>query len=374
MWRKIISVLPTLQNLIRLLLFRLDPETSHHLVLNILARVSKSQNLLNLLRRSSSASSVSMPVTVMGIEFPNPIGLAAGFDKHAVAFPAFAAMGFGCIELGTVTPTPQPGNPRPRLFRLTEDKAIINQMGFNSVGLEKFVHNISSAKSAVPLGVNLGKNADTPIQQAGADYLAGLTRLYPFADYVTINVSSPNTPGLRELQNRRLLDTLLSELKQRQAELSEKHGRYVPLALKIAPDLNDSDLGQIIELVSRHHIDAVIATNTTLERPKSLRSRMAAKPGGLSGQPLKSLSTSVIEKLFRHLQGTIPIIGVGGIQTADDAWEKLTAGADLLQLYTGIIFQGPSVVANVLLGLERRLHRMQISNLTEAVRLARSNA
>jgi dihydroorotate dehydrogenase len=309
---------------------------------------------------------------MMGIEFPNPLGLAAGFDKHAMAFPAFAALGFGCIELGTVTPRPQPGNPRPRLFRLTEDKAIINQMGFNSIGLEQFVHNIGTTKSDVPLGVNLGKNADTPLHQAGADYLAGLTSIYPFVDYVTINVSSPNTPGLRELQNRRLLDTLLSELKQRQSELSEKHDRYVPLALKIAPDLNDSELAQIVEIIMRHHIDAVIATNTTLQRPDTLRSRMAAKPGGLSGQPLKSLSTSMIAKLFRHLQGKVPIIGVGGIETADDAWEKLTAGADLLQLYTSFIFQGPSVVGNVLLGLEKRLHSMQISDFTEAVRQARS--
>ncbi len=372
MRRTIISVLPTLQNLIRFLSFRLDPETSHHLVLSILAHVSKHRYLLNLLRRSSRALSASLPVTVMGIEFPNPLGLAAGFDKHAMAFPAFAAMGFGCIELGTVTPRPQPGNPRPRLFRLTEDKAIINQMGFNSVGLEQFVRNIGTTKSAVPLGVNLGKNADTPLQQAGADYLAGLTSVYTFADYVTINVSSPNTPGLRELQNRRLLDTLLSEMKTRQSELSEKHDRYVPLALKIAPDLNDSELGQIIDLIMRHHIDAVIATNTTLQRPDSLRSRMAAKPGGLSGQPLKPLSTKLIAKLFRHLQGKIPIIGVGGIETADDAWEKLTAGADLLQLYTSIIFRGPSVVGDILLGLERRLHSMQISDLTEAIRQVRS--
>ncbi len=372
MRRTIISVLPTLQNLIRFLSFRLDPETSHHLVLSILARVSKHRYLLNLLRRSSRASSVSLPVTVMGIEFPNPLGLAAGFDKHAEAFPAFAAMGFGCIELGTVTPRPQPGNPRPRLFRLAEDKAIINQMGFNSIGLDQFVHNIGTTKSEVPLGVNLGKNADTPLQQAGADYLAGLNSVYTFADYITINVSSPNTPGLRELQNRRLLDTLLSELKKRQSELSEQHDRYVPLALKIAPDLNDSELEQIIELIMRHRIDAVIATNTTLQRPDSLSSRMAAKPGGLSGQPLKPLSTKLIAKLFRHLQGKIPIIGVGGIETADDAWEKLIAGADLLQLYTSIIFQGPSVVENVLLGLERRLHSMQISDLTEAVRQVRS--
>lgn len=364
-------MLPTLQDLIRFLLFRLDPETSHHLVLNILARVSKNRYLLNLLRRSSRAASVSLPVTVMGIEFPNPLGLAAGFDKHAVAFPAFAAMGFGCIELGTVTPRPQPGNPRPRLFRLTEDKAIINQMGFNSVGLEQFVQNIAAAKSEVPLGVNLGKNADTPLQQAGADYLTGLTSVYTFADYVTINVSSPNTPGLRELQNRRLLDTLLRELKQRQSELTEKNDRYVPLALKIAPDLNDDELGQIIELIMRHHVDAVIATNTTLQRPDSLRSHMAGNSGGLSGQPLKSLSTILIAKLFRHLQGQVPIIGVGGIETADDAWAKLTAGADLLQLYTSIIFQGPSVVGDVLLGLERRLHSMQISDLAEAVRHAR---
>jgi dihydroorotate dehydrogenase len=373
MRRTIISVIPTLQNLIRFLLFRLDPETSHHLVLKILARVSKNRYLLNSLRRSSTASSVSMPVTVMGIEFPNPLGLAAGFDKHATAFPVFAALGFGCIELGTVTPRPQPGNPRPRLFRLTEDKAIINQMGFNSIGLEQFVHNISSTKSEVPLGVNLGKNADTLLQQAGEDYLAGLTSVYTFADYVSINVSSPNTPGLRELQNRWLLDALLRELKRRQSELSDQHDRYVPLALKISPDLNDGELEQITELIMQHHIDAVIATNTTLQRPQSLRSPMATKPGGLSGQPLKSLSTKFVAKLFRHLQGTVPIIGVGGIETADDAWDKLTAGADLLQLYTSIIFQGPSVVGDVLLGLERRLHSMQITDLTEATRQARSS-
>ncbi len=315
-----------------------------------------------------------MPVTVMGIDFPNPLGLAAGFDKHATAFPAFAAMGFGCIELGTVTPKPQPGNPRPRLFRLTEDEAIINRMGFNSVGLEQFTANITTTSSTVPVGVNLGKNFDTPLDEAVVDYLTGLNAVYRFADYIAINVSSPNTPGLRELQSRQSLDSLLSQLKRRHKELSEQHGTYVPLTLKIAPDLNDGELEQIVDLVMRYHIDAVIATNTTLQRPQSLRSPMAAESGGLSGQPLKSLSTALIARLFRHLNGEVPIIGVGGIASADDAWEKLIAGADLIQLYTSIIFRGPAVIGEILLGLERRLHQMQVSSFTEAVQRARGTS
>ncbi len=313
----------------------------------------------------------SLPVSVMGIEFPNPLGLAAGFDKNATAIPALAAMGFGHVELGTVTPKPQPGNPRPRLFRLNEDRAIVNRMGFNSVGLDRFVANISGVQRLIPLGINIGKNADTPLQQAEADYLTGLSQVYTLADYVTINVSSPNTPALRELQQGQRLHELLHALKQRQSELNREHGRYVPLALKISPDLSERDLNQIVDNIRQHQVDAVIATNTTLQRPTSLQSSNASQTGGLSGRPLKSIATDLIARVADKLGDSVPIIGVGGIENEEDAWEKLVAGAALLQIYTGIIFHGPALVGNVLFGLQRRMEKMHVSDLTDAIQQSR---
>ena len=370
-WRFIIGALLILDNLIRFLLFRLDPETSHHFVLRLLSRASKHRSLRRVLHRYGGAPTVSLPVTVMGLKFPNPVGLAAGFDKHGTAIPALAAMGFGSIEVGTVTPRPQPGNPRPRLFRLNEDLAIINRMGFNSVGLDQFMQNLGTSGRSVPLGVNLGKNVHTPLAKAAEDYLAGITRVYMVADYIAINVSSPNTPSLRELQNERSLATLLAAIKKRQSELSEKHDKYVPMALKIAPDLTEDELAQVVEKALQHRIDAVIATNTTVQRPESLCSPWKSQAGGLSGRPLKALATSLIARLYQKLGGEIPIIGVGGIETADDAWKKMIAGADLLQIYTSFIYQGPKVVGRILSGLHEKMHSKQTSDLSEAVHLAR---
>ncbi len=373
-WRSRISVAPTLQDLIRFLLFRFEPETSHRLVLGLLRRASEHRVLLRLLQPPAAITKAPLAVRIMGLTFPNPLGLAAGFDKNATAIPAFAAMGFGYLELGTVTPRPQHGNPKPRLFRLNEDRAIVNRMGFNSVGLDRFLANLRNAPGSVPLGINIGKNADTPLAQAEADYLHGLSRVYASADYVTVNVSSPNTPALRELQEGRRLHDLLQALKQRQSELSRQHGRYVPLALKIAPDLSEPELDQITDNVLRHRVDAVIATNTTLQRPASLRSRHASQTGGLSGRPLKSLSTDTVARLANRLGGEVPIIGVGGIEDDDDAWDKLMAGAVLLQIYTGIIFQGPALVGKVLKGIQRRMEKMQLSDLADAIRHARQTS
>ncbi len=359
--------------LIRPLLFALDPEFSHNLAISALTRLSKSGSFLRLLHRSAATPEACLAASVMGLRFANPLGLAAGFDKHATAFPALGAMGFGYVEVGTVTPEPQPGNPAKRMFRLQRDLALINRMGFNSVGLNRVVANLRAVSCPTPLGVNLGKNAATPIEQATQDYLKGLVAVYPHTDYVAINVSSPNTESLRELQKDRRLDRLLSALTERRTELSDRHKRFVPIALKIAPDLSDYELAHIADRAVRHRLDAIIATNTTVQRSETLRSRSASEGGGLSGRPLKPLATLTIGKLYRELKGELPIIGVGGIETAEDAWEKLVAGADLLQLYTSFVFRGPEVVNGILSGLATRVKSMHSTDIASAVRQLRSH-
>jgi dihydroorotate dehydrogenase len=307
----------------------------------------------------------------MGLDFPNPLGLAAGLDKDARCSKAFAAMGFGFVELGTVTPRPQPGNPKKRLFRLVSRQAIINRMGFNSAGLDVFLHNLRRRPRDIVVGVNLGKNAATPLEQALDDYLEGLRAVYAHADYITINISSPNTRDLRTLQEGGQLDTLLAGLKHGQGRLASETGRRVPLALKVAPDLADAQIDYIAEAVLKHAIEAVIATNTTVSRPGLEEVALATESGGLSGTPLKQLSTAVIARLYRSLRGKVPIVGVGGIASAEDAWDKLVAGADLLQLYSSLIFQGPAVVARILRGLEDKVRQSGESTLTAAVQRAR---
>ncbi len=319
-------------------LFSLDPEDAHRFTLASLDAAHK-LGLLNLLPRAAGK-----PVHVMGIDFPNAVGLAAGMDKDGAHINALAALGFGFIEIGTVTPRPQPGNPKPRLFRLPAAQAIINRMGFNNLGVDNLVKNVAASRFSGVLGINIGKNKDTPNAQAVDDYLACLDKVYVHASYVAVNISSPNTQGLRELQKDEALDALLSAIKLRQSELAQQHGKYVPIALKIAPDLDDAQIAAIAALLMMHRIDAVIATNTTLARNAVAGLPNADEAGGLSGAPVRSASTRVIQALAHHLEGEVPIIGVGGILSGADAQEKIDAGASLVQLYSGLIYKGPELV------------------------------
>jgi dihydroorotate dehydrogenase len=283
----------------------------------------------------------------MGIDFPNRIGLAAGLDKNGEAIDGLAALGFGFLEVGTVTPRPQPGNPKPRLFRLPERQAIINRMGFNNRGVEALLDNVAGSRFAARggvLGINIGKNFDTPIERAADDYLACFERVYPHAAYVTVNISSPNTKNLRQLQGASELDPLLGALKEAQARLAQRHGRHVPLALKIAPDLEPAQIDDVAALLRRHRVEAVIAGNTTLSRAGVEGSRHAHEAGGLSGAPLFERSTAVVAQLARALAGEVPIVAAGGVISGAQARAKLAAGAVLVQLYTGLIYRGPSLV------------------------------
>ncbi|PWW39165.1 dihydroorotate oxidase A [Idiomarina loihiensis] len=328
-------------NLIKPLLFRQDPEKTHELMLRILSKWHRTP--LSLFWKQNVASK---PVRVMGIDFPNPVGLAAGLDKNAECIDAFSQMGFGFIEVGTVTPVAQPGNDKPRLFRLTEDEAIINRMGFNNHGVDELVENVKASSYKGVLGINIGKNKNTPEEQAINDYLVCLNKVYPYASYVTINISSPNTPGLRNLQHGSSLDGLLSSLKEAQLTLAKEHDRYVPLVVKIAPDLEDSEIEVMAQSLLKNEMDGVIATNTTLSRD-GLHSRQAGEAGGLSGKPLQDKSTRVIELLCKTLQRKIPVIGVGGIDSANSAEVKIKAGASLVQIYTGFIYQGPGLIRSI---------------------------
>ena len=323
-------------SLVRPLLFALDAEAAHELTIAGLHR------LACLL--PDSPPSTETPVRVMGLDFPNRVGLAAGLDKNGEAIDGLAKLGFGFLEIGTVTPRPQPGNPRPRLFRLPEQQAIINRMGFNNHGVAALLDNVRAAKYKGILGINIGKNADTPIERAADDYLACLDKVYGLASYVTVNISSPNTKNLRQLQGEDELDALLAALKSRQTALADKHGRYVPLALKIAPDLDNQQISQIAAALRRHRIDAVIATNTTLGREGVDSSPHAKEAGGLSGAPLFEKSTAVVAALAKALANELPIIAAGGILDGDKAKAKLTAGAQLVQIYSGLVFRGPELV------------------------------
>ena len=360
-------------SLIRPLLFTLDAERSHDLTLGLLQSAYRVPGVATLVRRRYADRTPSLPVEVMGLRFPNPLGLAAGLDKQAHCLAPLFDFGFGFLELGTVTPQPQPGNPKPRLFRLTRHAAIINRMGFNSSGLATFLANLAAQPRCGLIGINLGKNKVTPDAQAIDDYLAGLRAVYAHADYVTLNISSPNTPGLRALQDEAPLAALLAALKHEQGLLAQAHGRHVPIAVKIAPDLDDAGIDAIARLLLAHRMDAVIATNTTIARPGLEQEPRARETGGLSGRPLRTLSTRVIRRLYAALQGRIPIIGVGGIGSADDAWEKLVAGADLIQLYTAFIYQGPGVVGEIVRGLAEKVHAHGATSLADALRRARIN-
>ena len=325
--------------LLRPALFRLSPETAHHLTLASL-QAACSLGLSGLIAPRIADD----PRTVMGLSFPNPVGLAAGLDKNGECIDGLAALGFGFLEVGTITPLPQPGNPKPRLFRLPEASAIINRMGFNNHGVDALIANVKLANYHGILGINIGKNAATPIEHAASDYLICLRKVYPHADYIAVNISSPNTKNLRELQNDAALNDLLAQLKHEQQILSDKHGKYVPIALKIAPDLTDEQIAQIARLLMQHSLDGVIATNTTLSREGVEHLPHAGETGGLSGLPVRDKSNRVIRKLAAQLQGALPIIGVGGILSGADAVEKIQAGASLVQIYSGLIYRGPALV------------------------------
>jgi dihydroorotate dehydrogenase len=335
-----------LYELARPLLFRIDPERAHGLALAS----------VRLVHRLGLAGLPGGPIAgrrvrALGLEFPNPVGLAAGLDKDGAFIDALAAFGFGFLEVGTVTPRPQPGNPRPRMFRIVAREAIINRMGFNSAGVARLVENVRRARYRGILGVNIGKNFDTPIERAAEDYLACLEQVYPLASYVTVNISSPNTKDLRRLQQADSLDGLLAALAGARERLARSHGRRVPLAVKIAPDLDDAAIAAIARALVDHGVDAAIATNTTVSRQGVEGLPHAAEAGGLSGAPLRPLATAVVRKLAAALKGAIPIIGVGGIAGPADATEKLDAGASLVQLYTGLVYHGPALVREVVDGL-----------------------
>lgn len=328
--------------LVRHFLFKLDPEVVHELTIHQLAWMGGTP--LEVFFRNKLPS---RPIEVMGLKFDNPVGLAAGLDKDGDAIDAFGAMGFGFIEVGTVTPRPQSGNDKPRIFRVIPAQGIINRMGFNNKGVDNLIENVKKSHYKGILGINIGKNKDTPIENGKDDYLICMDKVYDYAGYIAVNISSPNTPNLRQLQYGEAFDDLLNSLKERQKELAEKHKKYVPLAVKIAPDLSPEELKQVAEALLRYKIDGVIATNTTLDREMIHDMPHAAETGGLSGRPLQNKSTEIIRQLHEYLKGQIPIIGVGGIDSAMAAREKMQAGAELVQIYSGFIYNGPDLVKNI---------------------------
>lgn len=329
--------------LARNLLFRLAPETSHDLALKALRHLPNPA-----LRLIADIDDINdQPKQVMGLTFPNAVGLAAGLDKNADYFNALGQFGFGFIEVGSITPKPQPGNDKPRMFRLTDQQAIINRMGFNNKGIEHLIQQVKQRQYSGILGINIGKNLTTPLAQAHEDYLTCLQQAYAHADYVTVNISSPNTPGLRDLQLGESLHLLLKTLKNGQSELSQLHGRYVPLAVKVAPDMASEDISLFCDTARMHRIDGIIAGNTTSTRRGVEQSEYASEAGGLSGQPLTDKARTTIATMAEHLQGEIPVIGCGGIGSAEDAIGHLNAGAELVQIYTGFIYNGPTLIKDV---------------------------
>jgi len=334
--------------LFRPLLFAADPERAHELAFAALDAAAATG-----IAQLAAPRLPLAPVEAMGLRFPNRVGLAAGLDKNAEHLPGLATLGFGFLEAGTVTPRAQPGNPRPRLFRIVEVQALVNRLGFNNAGVERFVANVARARYDGILGINIGRNFDTPNERAADDYVACLRAVHAHASYVTINVSSPNTKGLRDLQAESALAALLERVTAERDALTQRTGRRVPLAVKIAPDLDDDGVRAIARALVRLRIDAVIATNTTLARDAVQRMPHADEAGGLSGAPLRERSTAVVRLLAAALDGALPIIGVGGILCADDAREKIDAGATLVQLYTGLIYRGPELVAECVRALAK---------------------
>jgi dihydroorotate dehydrogenase len=358
------------RSILRPLLFRLPPEAAHELALKTLTLTVGSRLFRGIAARHYSRRSTD-ELRRFNLSFPNPVGVAAGFDKNGIAVEGLAALGFGFVEVGTVTHLPQPGNPRPRLFRLPLDRALINRQGFNNHGAAVLAARFAKHRPNCVVGINIGKSRAVDLEQATADYLASFELIYPYADYVVVNVSSPNTPGLRELQRADALENLLVALQNRNNELStDKHGTPIPLLVKIAPDLSMLEIEAIVDVAERVHLSGIIATNTTTSRvglrtPNS--SVEVCGDGGLSGAPLSHRSTDIISSLFRLTKGKMTIIGVGGIFTAEDAWEKICAGASLVQVYTGFVYQGWEIAREINRGLARILQREGIKSLDEAV-------
>ena len=352
------------RSLVRPILFRLPPETAHEFALHSLSLMSPK------LLASRFGERILNPISRFGLTFTNPIGLAAGFDKNGVALKPLAALGFGFIEAGTVTYHPQPGNPRPRLFRLPADRALINRAGFNNEGAAAFVKRVEHDRPDCVLGVSIGKSKITPLEEATADYLGSFDLVYNVADYIAINVSSPNTPQLRELQQAEQLRSLLSSLQKRGQELQQRYQKRVPLLVKLSPDLSRTDLETIVAVIDYLKIDGIIATNTTISR-ENLRTDAqqvaSCGEGGLSGKPLTGTATRMIAELYRLTGGRIPLVGVGGIFTAEDAWEKICAGASLVQLYTGFIYEGPGIAQQINEQLAAIMSREGFANLDDAV-------
>lgn len=328
--------------LLRTVLFMFDPERAHAISMAMLELAYRMKLSRLLFGKRKYA-----PVKVMGLEFPNGVGLAAGLDKNGDHIDALAACGFGFIEIGTVTPKPQPGNPKPRLFRLVKDEAIINRMGFNNEGVEYLVNKVKASKRDCIIGINIGKNRDTPLEHAVDDYVIAFEQVYPHADYITVNISSPNTPGLRDLQHGEELNRLLQTLKQRQRQLREEYDSYKPLLVKIAPDLADEEIRQLANTLLENKVDGVIATNTSNQRPNLKSTILASEQGGLSGRPIQPQSDHVLAVLVDELNGKLPVIAVGGIMSAADAQRKIQSGASLVQVYTGFIYAGPRLVSDI---------------------------
>lgn len=363
---------------VRPVLFAQDPEDVHDRAMRTLARVSRWRPLCDLLRAFLHAP--ALPMEAFGLRFPNPVGLGAGMDKQGTAVPAWAAMGFGFSELGAVTWHAQVGNPRPRVFRVISEGAIVNRMGFNNAGAPVFAERLANWRRTGrwpdhPVGINLGKSKATPLADAPADYARSLRALWAVADFFVVNVSSPNTPNLRLLQDREALDAILAALQEVNREQAARQqppsaGALKPILIKVAPDLEFEALDQILELVEPRKIAGFVATNTTISRPASRNARVMdvyAETGGLSGRPLRARSTEVIQHLHRRAQGKLPIIGVGGIFSAADAWEKITAGARLIQIYSGLVYEGPGLPRQIVKGLRRRLAQGGFKSLREAV-------
>ncbi|WP_312853920.1 quinone-dependent dihydroorotate dehydrogenase [Thermoactinomyces mirandus] len=350
---------------LRKVLFQMNPETAHDRTVQALKWMQSSPWLRQSIAKKMVIKDARLASKLWGLSFPNPIGLAAGFDKDADVFPALAALGFGFIEVGTLTPRPQSGNPQPRLFRLPGDEAVINRMGFNN-------HGIASARQAfeqldrpaIPIGINLGKNKDTPNEKAAEDYILGLTELYPFGDYFVINVSSPNTKGLRDLQHAEALESLLTRILHQRDQSAQNHQQKKPLLLKIAPDLEPDAVQKIVSTAIAAGIDGIIATNTTLSR-EGLTSKQRHETGGLSGKPVRERSTQIIRHIYSITRGQIPLIGVGGVFTGRDVIDKLKAGANLVQVYTGMIYRGPAIVRKINQELLEWMEKEKISHFQE---------
>lgn len=353
--------------LVKKYLFTLDPEIAHERTINAL-KLAKRTKMTGVLRSQYTVHDERLHTELWGIRFPNPVGLAAGFDKNAEVYEALASLGFGFVEVGTITPLAQPGNDKPRLFRLVEDEAVINRMGFNNKGSEQAANNLEHyQKAGIPIGINIGKNKITPNEKAASDYTACLERLYHYGHYFVINVSSPNTPNLRDLQGTEELRELVREIQKKKKSLEEKGAKPKPILLKVAPDMADEQMHDIVQLAISQGLSGIIATNTTISREGLKNETFRGESGGLSGKPLAERSTRWIKEIYEEVGDRLPIIGVGGIFTGDDAYEKIRAGASLIQVYTGMIYEGPGIVKKINKRLIELLERDGFANIREAV-------